>query len=184
MTRLMRTTFKKIFCLLACSIASFCFSSCGEDDGPAPGLMWDFHPIEIYITLTGENGEDLLNPETPGSYAALATTATFRDKTYAKDEFKEDDMRKTRFYMPTMYGIRTFLRRDGRYALVFGELDQTMIYKDEKLTIDWGNGTQDVITFSSRIKWKGGKPDNISSYKLNGKEAAKNIPHPTIDIRK
>jgi hypothetical protein len=59
-----------------------------------------------------------------------------------------------------------------------------MIYKDEKLTIDWGNGTQDVITFSSRIKWKGDKPDNISSYKLNGKEAAKNIPHTTIDIRK
>ena len=182
----MRTTFKKIFCLLACSIASFCFSSCGEDDDPDPGITEerDFYPIEIYITLTGENGEDLLNPETPGSYAALATTATFRDKTYAKDEFKEDDMQKTRFYMPTMYGIRTFLRRDGRYALVFGELDQTMIYKDEKLTIDWGNGTQDVITFSSRIKWKGGKPDNISSYKLNGKEAAKNIPHPTIDIRK
>ena len=60
-------------------------------------------------------------------------------------------MQKTRFYMPTMYGIRTFLRRDGRYALVFGELDQTMIYKDEKLTIDWGNGTQDVITFSSPL---------------------------------
>lgn len=181
----MRTTFKKIFCLLACSIASFCFSSCEQDD-PDPGITkeWDFCPIEIYLTLTGENGEDLLNPETPGSYAALATTATFRDKTYAKDEFKEDDMQKTRFYMPTMYGIRTFLRPDGRYALVFGELDKTMIYKDEKLTIDWGNGTQDVITFSSRIKWKGDKTDTISSYKLNGKEAAKDTSHPTIDIRK
>ncbi|MDO5488791.1 MAG: hypothetical protein Q4F52_01585 [Bacteroidaceae bacterium] len=184
MTRLMRTTFKKIFCLLACSIASFGFSSCGEDDEPVLGMIWDFIPIEIYITLTGENGADLLNPETPGSYAALATTATFRDKTYAKDEFKEDDMQKTRFYMPTMYGIRTFLRNDGRYALVFGELDKTMIYKDEKLTIDWGNGTQDVITFSSRIKWKGDKTDTISSYKLNGKEAAKDTSHPTIDIRK
>ena len=37
----MRTTFKKIFCLLACSIASFCFSSCGEDDGPDPDIIWD-----------------------------------------------------------------------------------------------------------------------------------------------
>ena len=184
MTRLMRTTFKKIFCLLACSIASFCFSSCGEDDGPALGMIWDFIPIEIYITLTDENGADLLNPDTPGSYAALATTATFRDKTYAKDEFKEEDIQKTRYIMPKMRGIRTFLRNDGRYALAFGELDQTTTYKDEKLTIDWGNGTQDVITFSSRIKWKGEKPYNISSYKLNGKEAAKDTPWPTIDIRK
>lgn len=177
----MKSTFKKIFCLLACSIVSFCFSSCDPD---GPEIEWDFYPIEIYITLTGENGEDLLNPETPGSYAALATTATFQGQTYAKDEFKEEDMQGTRYYMPIMHGIRTFLRNDGRYALVFGELDQTKTYMDEKLTIDWGNGTQDVITFSSRIKWKGDTPNNISSYKLNGKEAAKDTHSPTIDIRK
>ena len=61
-------TLKQFFCLLASCMLAFGFTAC-EKDGPAEGAIWDFYPINFYFTLTGENGEDLLNPATPGSYA-------------------------------------------------------------------------------------------------------------------
>ena len=73
---------------------------------------------------------------------------------------------------------------DGRYALCFGELDGADTYKDATLTLQWGDGTTDVITFSSKLKWKGHDPVINRSFKLNGTEVVKDTPRPLIDIKK
>jgi hypothetical protein len=73
---------------------------------------------------------------------------------------------------------------DGRYALCFGELDGADTYKDATLTLQWGDGTTDVVTFSSKLKWKGHNPKINRSFKLNGTEVAKDTPRPHIDIKK
>lgn len=176
-------TLKQFFCLLASCMLAFGFTAC-EKDGPAEGAIWDFYPINFYFTLTGENGEDLLNPATPGSYAGLNITATYEDKTYEKDVFEDNKVPYSRAYFAHLFGIYTTQLEDGRYALCFGELDGADTYKDATLTLQWGDGTTDVITFSSKLKWKGHDPVINRSFKLNGTEVAKDTPRPHIDIKK
>ena len=176
-------TLKQFFCLLASCMLAFGFTAC-EKDGPAEGAIWDFSPINFYFTLTGENGEDLLNPATPGSYAGLNITATYEDKTYEKDVFEDNKVPYSRAYFAHLFGIYTTQLEDGRYALCFGELDGADTYKDATLTLQWGDGTTDVITFSSKLKWKGHDPVINRSFKLNGKEVAKDTHRPIIDVEK
>ena len=176
-------TLKQFFCLLASCMLAFGFTAC-EKDGPAEGTIWDFSPINFYFTLTGENGEDLLNPATPGSYAGLNITATYEDKTYEKDVFEDNKVPYSRDYFAHLFGIYTTQLEDGRYALCFGELDGADTYKDATLTLQWGDGTTDVITFSSKLKWKGHNPKINRSFKLNGKEVAKDTNRPIIDVEK
>ena len=176
-------TLKHFFCLLTSWMLALCFTAC-EKDGPAEGAIWDFYPINFYFTLTGENGEDLLNPATPGSYAGLNITATYEDKTYEKDVFEDNKVPYSRAYFAHLFGIYTTQLEDGRYALCFGELDGADTYKDATLTLQWGDGTTDVITFSSKLKWKGHDPVINRSFKLNGTEVVKDTPRPLIDIKK
>lgn len=176
-------TLKQFFCLLASCMLVFGFTAC-EKDGPAEGAIWDFSPINFYFTLTGENGEDLLNPATPGSYAGLNITATYEDKTYEKDVFEDNKVPYSRAYFAHLFGIYTTQLEDGRYALCFGELDGADTYKDATLTLQWGDSTTDVVTFSSKLKWKGHDPVINRSFKLNGTEVAKDTPRPHIDIKK
>ena len=176
-------TLKQFFCLLASCMLAFGFTAC-EKDGPAEGTIWDFSPINFYFTLTGENGEDLLNPATPGSYAGLNITATYEDKTYEKDVFEGRRIPYSRAYFAHLFGIYTTKLEDGRYALCFGELNGDDTYKDATLTLQWGDGTTDVVTFSSKLKWKGHNPKINRSFKLNGKEVAKDTNRPVIDVEK
>ena len=176
-------TLKQFFCLLASCMLAFGFTAC-EKDGPDPDTIYDFFPINFYFTLTGENGEDLLNPATPGSYAGLKITATYEDKTYEKDVFEDNKVPYGRAILARLYGIYTTQLENGRHALCFGELDGADTYKDATITLQWGDGTTDVVTFSSRLKWKGHDPVINRSFKLNGTEVAKDTPCPTIEVKK
>ena len=176
-------TLKNYFYLLACSILAFGLTAC-EKDGPAPGTVHDFYPINLYFTLTGNNGEDLLNPATPGSYAGLRITATYEDKIYEKDLIVDNLVPYGRAYLAQMFGIHTKQLTDGRYALCLGEFDGADTYKDATVTLNWGDGTTDVVTFSSKLTWKGHDPRITRSFYLNGTQVAKNISEPVIDIKK
>ena len=176
-------TMKHYFYLLACCMLALSFTAC-EEDGPAEGAIWDFYPINLYFTLTGENGEDLLNPSTPGTYAGMSITATYGDKTYIKDVFEGNNIPYGRAYLAHMFGIYTTQLNNGRYALCFGELDGADTYKDATLTLNWGDGTTDVVTFSSKLKWKGHDPVINRSFKLNGTQVAKDTSTPVIDVKK
>ena len=176
-------TMKHYFYLLACCMLALSFTAC-EKDGPEEGAIWDFYPIQIYFTLTGDNGEDLLNPSTPGTYAGMNITATYGDQTYIKDVFEGNNIPYTRAYLAKLFGIYTTQLTDGRYALCFGELDGADTYKDATLTLNWGDGTTDVVTFSSKLKWKGHDPVFNRSFKLNDTQVAKDTSTPVIDVKK
>ena len=176
---------KRFFYLLAYCILALSFTACEkEEDGPDPDVTWDFYPIEFYFTLTGENGEDLLNPSTPGTYAGRNITATYEDKTYKVDVFEDNKIPYGRAYFAQLFGIYTTQLNEERYALCFGELDGAHTYKDATLTLNWGDGTTDVVTFSSKLTWKGHDPHITRSFYLNGTQVAKDTATPVIDIQK
>lgn len=171
-------TLRNFFCIIACSVLTLGFTAC-EKDGPGDRI-WDFTPIVFNFTVTGPNGEDLLNPNYPGNYSGLNITATYEDKIYEKDV----PATNSRVLIVPIEGLLSTQLKNGRHALTFGGLNGHETYKNATITLDWGNGTKDVITFSSKMKWKGDKPKFNRSFKLNGKEVAKDTPWPTIDIKK
>lgn len=179
---------KKLWLLTALVAMFLGFTACGEEDGPNPNKVYDFAPIVVHFTLTGENGEDLLDPATPGTYAGMPLTVTYRGNTYKKDVFTGWNRPYTRAYLADMNGIYTtgmkYVDRSDRYALAFGELDGADTYEDETITLNWGDGTTDVVTFSLKLKWKKDEPVIKRSFKLNGEEVAKDKPRPVIDLRR
>lgn len=136
----------------------------GENGG---GLIWDFAPINFYITVQDAEGNNLLSPQTEGNILNQDIKAIYRGKEYGLNEPVAD----TKAYLATMYGLRTWETEDGSYLLSFGELQGESTYKDETLTLDWGDGTRDVITFSSRLTWKSPEdPEFNRHFYLNGVE--------------
>lgn len=179
----MMKTLKHLFGLLVCCMFAIVFFSC-EKDKQTPNIIWDFYPINLYFTLTGENGEDLLNPATLGTYAELSITATYEDKIYEKDVFEDDTIPFSREYCAILNGLHTTQLKKGRYALVFGEFNGDETYKDATITLNWGDGTTDIVTFSSNLKWKGRDPHITRSFELNGIQVAKDTHSPIIDVKK
>ena len=142
---------KKLWLLTAFVAMFLGFSACENGNGD---MIYDFAPIEIHFTLTGADGEDLLDPATPGTYADLPVKATYRGKTYEKDVLPP----QSRYFLAVLRGIYTTQLKDGRYALVFGQLDGSDTYENETITLEWGDRSVDEVKFSSRIKWKKGEP--------------------------
>ena len=104
------------------------FTAC--DDSGSDDMIWDFAPIELHIAVQDAQGNDLLNPETPGNIAKQGIKAIYNGKIYGDDTFD-----------------------------------------NEKVIIDWNDGTQDVITFSSKLIWKSkNKPVFDRKFCLNGKD--------------
>ncbi len=178
----MMKTLKHLFSLLACCMLAIVFFAC-EKDEQTPNIIRDFYPINIYFTLTGENGEDLLNPATPGTYAKMRITATYEDKIYEKDVFEDNTAPFSRDYCAILNGLHTTLN-GGRYLLVFGEFNGDDTYRDATITLNWGDGTIDTVTFSSNLKWKGHNPHITRSFELNGIQVAKDTHSPIINIKK
>lgn len=176
-------TLKHFFYSFISCMFLFTFTAC-EKDGPSSDIIYDFYPINLYFTLTGENGEDLLNPAIPGSYAGLRITATYENSTYEKDLIVDNLIPHGRAFLANMFGIHTKQLKDGRYALCFGEFDGADTYKDATVTLDWKDGTTDVVTFSSKVKWHGDDPRITRSFLLNGNQIAKDVCDPIFEIKK
>ena len=144
-------------------------SSCSEDNnGEDDLIIWDFAPINFYFIVQDAEGNDLLNPLTEGNILNQDIKAIYQGKEYKLDEPVQPD---TKAYLATMYGLRFVEEEDGHCLLYFGELQGEDTYEDETITLDWGNGTTDVITFSSRLTWNSPKdPEFDRHFYLNGVE--------------
>ena len=177
-------TMKQLFLMLSICLTVLCFYACDKEDEPE-NIVWDTYPINLYFTLTGEDGEDLLNPVTPGNYFGLSTIATYEGKAYQVNLFEDNDIPMGRAIAPPkMYGIYTTQQKDGRYALVFGEINGGKKYEDATIVLKWGDGTQDVITFSSNRTGKGDEQQIERTFKVNGETVVENTTKTTIDIKK
>ncbi len=125
-------------------------NSCTTDNSD---VIWDISPLVISVKVVSTEGYSVLNASnTP------QITATYKGKTYAC-------RRRTRYYMPTFYGL--IYSND---YLLFGELDGAADYSNAQIVINWGDGSpEDVITFNHKVEWKNGKPRFKQAFFLNGK---------------
>ena len=145
---------------------AFFLTSSSEGNGGNDDNIWDFAPINFIIAVQDAEGNDLLSPLTEGHILEQDIKAIYQGKEYKLNE----QVAQTKAYLAVLRGLQTFMTEDGRYMLFFGELDGTDTYDNETLTLDWGDGTTDVITFSSRLDWHGNNPDITRHFYLNGVE--------------
>ena len=170
--------FKKFGSLCLAGLLAVTFVGCSDHD-EIDDLTIDFTPIQINVMAESQDGKDLLNPTVEGNLLTQNIKAIYRG-----EEYTNGASSKSRVYVPKFYGLITVKLQNGKYALSFGELDGGKDFKNEEIVIDWGDGKQDVITFSNTVKWEGKNPDIARSFLLNGKTVATDTPTPTMKVVK
>ena len=155
---------RNVFFLGLLSCMTLLLAGCSSDE------IWDVSPLVFHITVVNAQGEDLLNPETPGNITTDGIKAVYLGETYEYG-VNASKIAATRYYMPRLYGLMPFITNNGTTEMTFGELDGAKDYSKEEITIVWNDKTQDIITFSHTCKWKKGKPQLSTSVALNGTDA-------------
>lgn len=153
--------------------------SCSKHDSKSD-IIVDWNPIEILISLSDNNGVDLLDSTKTDFVKGI--TLTYKNKTYPVSNSLYESVFKnylsvirTKYYLPSMYGLQLlpwkavragyYLYAQERYYLYFGELDGSDS-RDDTFTINWGDGSEDVIRFTRKISGLNAE----DKWYLNGKE--------------
>lgn len=157
---------KPMNCVSAMLMALMCviMSSCREDIVPAP------MPFTIDIYVKDKNGNNLLDPTVECNIPAETLKIVYKGETYTKDIpqrtiiYKTDDGKTypeyRRFYIYMDRAVKDFHLCFGDFGFAFSD------YDNEEITIEWYDGTKDVISFS--MGWKDGI--KYEKFMLNGKE--------------
>lgn len=137
------------------------FTACDDGDD----RIWDIYPIVLSISVQDAQGNDLLNPETPGSIAHQGIKAVYQGKTYEKDSI----VKYTKAYLAFFYGVYAWKNDQGNYCLTVGEFDGAHTFDNEQVIIDWNDGTTDTFAFSNKLHWNWKKePVCDRAFFLNG----------------
>ena len=130
--------------------------------------IWDFNGHNINFTVTDSKGNDLLNPEYSGNILKNNVTITYDNQT-----FKSNDI-ELRLYLPEPLAIRKSYNQNlKKHLLTFGEFTPIDNLKNETFTIDWGDGTKDVVKFDLYMEWPNiYTPQIYKKLYLNEKEVA------------
>ncbi|WP_321332735.1 hypothetical protein [uncultured Bacteroides sp.] len=140
----------------------FVNTSCGDDND----AIWDFVNYSIEFNVDSDN---LLNDDAFLSKIKIAYRG--KEYTYSKENSENFYTRATYCYPLAIRCYNNSLNKDKpNNILGFGEFSPTNNYKNQKVTIDWGNGRVDEVEFDLYITWKEGDPTVHKRLKLNGEE--------------
>lgn len=91
------------FLLLAIHVTML--SGCKKDGGTNGGTtkIWDINPVTVSVTATDAQGNDLLNPQTPGALEVGKIKALYKGEEYACDE----KLAASKAVLPRFYGLKT-----------------------------------------------------------------------------
>ncbi len=159
-------TMKKLL-LFSLLIPALCLTACDIVNTDCDAI-WDFAPMEITFSVADAAGNDLLDPD---SELNILDRITVR---YNGEDYSiaRDEATNTRAYHPHWQGL--YVRHpegDGCHLLSFGEFSPDFgDHRNDKLTIDWGDGTKDEITFDFYVTWKKCDPRVHRKFLVNGKK--------------
>ena len=108
------------FLLLAIHVTML--SGCKKDDGTTK--IWDINPVTVSVTATDAQGNDLLNPQTPGALEVGKIKALYKGEEYTCDE----KLAASKAVLPRFYGLKTEKSALGICLLRFGELEGAQSY--------------------------------------------------------
>lgn len=142
---------KTIYRIFAAAAALAGAVSCNHflDQGPTP-----IYPFPVYIQVQDSQDRNLMDTTKCDFFKTHEITATFREKTYKLGEFPEQT-KATEIVKSEIYGLHIIdyygLFQYFGWLLYFGDLPGDIDYLNEDLVIDWGDGTQDVITLYNQL---------------------------------
>lgn len=153
---------KKLQTLLFYALLLTMGSSCNNDND----TIWDFVNYSIEFTV---DNEDILNDKEFLSKIRII----YNGKEYAYSEENNENFHTKATYCYPL-AIRCYNQNYDKdktiRVLGFGEFRPNNNYKNQKFTIDWGNGRTDEIRFDIYITWKKGDPTVHKRRKLNGEK--------------
>ena len=100
-------------------------------------------PIEIRITVSDNDGNNMLDPTKASNISANEISASFLGTTYLRDSSPKN-------------GISLWTMKDDDdkpHVLVFGQISGSRSLENIPLVIDWGDGTSDTITIYNKYSW-------------------------------
>lgn len=157
------------------------FCSCSSDEEPYQMPFEEFPPITLYFTYTNEAGEDLLDPSNPNNVLSEWTLVTYKDAIFYLDSTFDVNPNGGESTV-NFQGLKLGHYQD-KYALVFGDLDSSLFYINERLDISWGNGDGYGICIYSAWQYdENGYPKFHRVYTHgNGKVIAEGTATPVIN---
>ena len=162
-------------------------SSCSNEE-PYRMPLDEFPPIEIYIMISDEIGNDCLNPENPNNILEDEVSVRFKGYEYRLNEPYEVNPNSDE--SPVTFSGLKVRSIEGKYALVFGELNGSEYYKDEGLYINCckkkgGKRFSVIQTISIYSIWtynEDGLPDFYRTFQVSGEEVSKDTASPIINL--
>ncbi len=186
----LKKTLLILLSLMAVTLVSL--SSCNSGNGG--NMIWDVYPIVVSVTVADKAGNDLLDSAATKTVLKNKISLLFKGKQYPlksyaewlKEKHKADGDFHLSAYKPVMQG---FLLCNGKNFntksnfLSFGEIDGAETLKNEKMVIDWGDGTRDEITLYNHVIE--GDKDLKCTRKiwLNGKQLKHNTGSPNFEVK-
>lgn len=144
---------------------------CKETE-PGGGMIWDFMCYDVAIEVRDEQGNDLFDPKYEKNILGNKITVEYKDKTYVMGEET-----KTKYNMPSPLAAKVEYNDYVKKNLFcFGEFTPCDEFRNEKFTINWGNGLRDEVEFDLYITWKKGNPTVHKRVSINGKRVESKDP--------
>lgn len=162
-------------CYVLFLILSLLFASCSDNNGEVidsefPEIReeseWDFLKDTIVIAIENDWGVDLLSPERMGNVSDETIVIEYKDKEYKKQLNDQSELSDA-------FGLQVIYDESAqKHFISFGAFYPEEGYKEERFTLKWEDGTEDIIRFNFYLVKEDGKPivyktmyinDNLSS---------------------
>ena len=162
----MNKLFTYLCILLFAVVSAIVFPACGSDEEELNLTATDIPNFSIRILVKSENGDNLFDPAFEGNLLNSNINAVYKEKTYQLKDIQSIYPSRLvgLYYFGLFYGEKV----EDKYVLTFGEFSGDVPYENGSVVIQWEDGTEDVITFSSK-QVRGKKGTTIyRSFSLNG----------------
>ncbi|MDO4692033.1 MAG: hypothetical protein Q4A64_04075 [Porphyromonadaceae bacterium] len=149
-----------------------------EKEKPEEDLIWDIAPVNFSIEVYDATEANLVDPNHQQSITKTPITIEMGGKVYSLKSMEQARLggqSGLRYYMPHFYGF-TYAQshdKERKWLLSFGEFDGAKNHNQE-VTLHWGDGQKDVLSYTNQIKWIGkrGEPQITRIFYLNGEPLA------------
>ena len=159
---------KKNYFLPVITAILILLSSCSDEVNP--DIMYDLTPINFNFKITNKEGYNILDSKGPGYNPDFIanTSITIQSKTYKLGvDAKTSLTPSTRAYYAPFSGMLISVDNGETYAVI-GPFMANYNWDNEKVIINWGDNSTDILTFSSFVHYKkSGEPYFDRSYILN-----------------